>query len=325
MSNRLGAVAAAATLVGLLLTFGGCGPGQDGTWPDKPGPKVVVSFAPLYSLAVGVAGDDATVKTVMTSSGPHDFNPTDTDARLLSKADLFFINGLKLDNDLAAKLQKSGGNAGLKVIDLGSRIPVGRLLEGEHDHDHNHDHGHHHDHAIDPHVWMSPDHAVTMVEGIRDALTEADPAHADGYTRRAAESVAKLQQLKADGVALLKDKADKKLVTFHESLGYFGKAFGLTVVGVVQKKPGVEPNAKELADLIRLCRGGNVRLIAVEPQYTANTSAQAVLDELKRKGIADAELVEIDTLETVQPAALTAGWYETRMRANLAALAAKMK
>lgn len=323
--HRLGLVLAAAVPLGLLAALPGCGGGgPDGTWPDRPGPKVVVSFAPLYSFAVNVAGDDAVVKNVMTTDGPHDFNPTDTDARLLRRADLFLINGLKLDNDLAAKLQKNSGNAALKVVDLGSRIPARQLLVADHDHDdeHHHDH-HHHDH--DPHVWLGPDQAVFLVEGIRDALKEADPAHADGYTQRAAAYVDTLRKLKADGLELLKGKQDRKLVTFHESLGYFGEAFKLRIVGSVQKKPGVEPNAEELSDLLKVCRGGNVRLIAVEPQYTAHTSAKTVLDELRRNGVPDAELVEIDPLETVRPDGLTAGWYESRMRANLQSLAAKMK
>lgn len=318
-------VLAAVVPLGLFAALPGCGGGPDGTWPEGTKPKVVVSFAPLYSFALNVAGDDAVVKNIMTTDGPHDFNPTDADARLLRRADLFLINGLKLDNDLAAKLQKNSGNATLKVVDLGSRIPERQLLVAEHDHDHGHHHDHHHDHDRDPHVWLGPDQAVVMVEGIRDALAAADPAHADGYAKRAAEYVETLKKLKADGLELLKDKGDRKLVTFHESLGYFGEAFQLRIVGSVQKKPGVEPNAQELADLLKVCRGGKVRLIAVEPQYTAHTSAKTVLDELRRNGVPDAELVEIDPLETAQPAALTAGWYESRMRANLQALAAKMK
>ncbi len=34
---------------------------------------------------------------MMTTTGPHHFNPTDKDARLLRRADLFFVNGIGLD------------------------------------------------------------------------------------------------------------------------------------------------------------------------------------------------------------------------------------
>ena len=309
-----------------FLPFLGCGASDD-PWPaDRRGPKIVVSFAPIYCFAANVAGDDAVVKSLMSTSGPHEFNPTDVEARLLRKADLLFINGLGLDEEMAKALKKGSGNRNMKVIELGERIPDEKLLgsAGHHDHGdgHKHDHG---EGGHDPHVWLSPEQAAVMVEGIRDELKAADSGHAADYDRRATEYVAKLRDLKAQGLALLNDKKDRKLVTFHESLSYFARDFNLAIEGVVEKKPGVEPNSDEMNALIKLCVEKKVRLIAVEPQYTSNTSAKAILDELKRKGIADAELVEIDPLETVTPTALTADWYTRRMQDNLKALADRMK
>ena len=55
-------------LLAALLPFG-CGSGPDGVWPDRPGPKVVVSFAPVYCWAVNVAGDDAVVKNMFGHAG----------------------------------------------------------------------------------------------------------------------------------------------------------------------------------------------------------------------------------------------------------------
>jgi ABC-type Zn uptake system ZnuABC Zn-binding protein ZnuA len=109
------------------------------------------------------------------------------------------------------------------------------------------------------------------------------------------------------------------------SLSYFARSFDLTIAGVVEKSPGVEPNIDELNEIVALCAKEGVRLIAVEPQYGSNTSAAAIVKELQRRGIADAALVEIDPLETVTPNALTPGWYEMKMRSNLAALRDAMK
>jgi zinc transport system substrate-binding protein len=307
---------------GLAVLPLGCGGGGDG-WPERPGPKVVVSFAPIYCWAANVAGDDALVKNMMTTTGPHDFNPTDTDARLVQNADLFFINGLGLDDGTAAKVKV--GNPKLRVVELGATIPAGELLEGVCRHQH-HGHDHPHEHGPDAHLWMSPDYAIRMTEAIRDEFKKADPERAANYDRRAAEYVARLRVLKAEGLEMLKGKTDRKLVSFHESLAYFARTFDLTVAGVVQTKPGQEPNLDELKQLVKMCRDKQVRLVAVEPQYTANTSAKAVLAELHRDGaVPDAVLVEIDTLETVTPQALTPTWYVDRMRANLAALAGAMK
>lgn len=313
---------AVIAVLGLLF----CGCGQDDSWPtDRRGPKVVVSFAPLYCFAVNVAGTDAVVKPVMTSSGPHHFNPTDSDARLLRRADLMFTNGLGLDSELATTLKRGSGNRKLRIVELGAKIPPAQLIDAApHEHKPGEPH-HHHDSPYDPHVWLSPDRAAEMVVGLRDELKTFDSDHATGYDERAAAYLDKLKQLKAYGVAALAGKSDRKLITFHESLAYFARTFDLEIVGVVQQQPGVEPTEQDVIKLIQLCKERGVRLIAVEPQYSANTSAKTLRDRLMREGIPDVELVEIDPLETVTADELTEDWYERKMRANLDILAQKMK
>src|SRR4051812_4483754 len=91
------AVLLAFTAAAVLAALPGCGSGDTG-WPDRPGKKIVVSFAPIYCFVANVAGDDAVVRNIMTGSGPHHFNPTDVEARMVQKADLFFVNGLGIDD-----------------------------------------------------------------------------------------------------------------------------------------------------------------------------------------------------------------------------------
>jgi zinc transport system substrate-binding protein len=313
------------TIALVAVWIPGCNSRED-VWPkDHSGPKVVVSFAPLYCFAVNVAGDDAVVRNMMTTSGPHHFNPTDKDARLLQRADLFLINGIGLEGDKPATLARSSGNKKLQIVDLGSLIPEDKLFEGSCHHDHGD--GVKHDHGKDPHVWLSPDYAILQVQGIRDALKNADPDHAAGYDQRAAAYIKKLEQLKADGVELFKGKSDRNIVTFHDSMTYFARTFGINIVGVVQKNPGTEPNSKNLAELIGLCADEKhpVRIITVEPQYGTSSSASEVVKELRHRKVPDPTLVEFDPLETVTQGDLTPEWYEIKMRANIEALAKAMK
>jgi ABC-type Zn uptake system ZnuABC Zn-binding protein ZnuA len=308
-SGRAIAVVLVATLAVFAVTA--CS-GRSGDWPDRPGPKVVVSFAPIYCFTANVAGQDAVVRNMMTTTGPHSFNPTDVEARLLRRADIFFVNGLGLDEGVADSLKRGSGNRTLKIVELAGRLPTEQLLAGlKHE---GHDHGPH-----DPHVWLDPELAAVMAEGIRDELKSSDHEHAADYDRRTAEYADRLRALRAEGRKLLEGKAERRMVTFHESLGYFARAFDLTVAGVVQKKPGVEPDKAALEEVIAVCKMQGVRLIAVEPQY-GTASADTILRELERAGIKGAALVVIDPLETCRPDELDAGWYERKMRANLEAL-----
>lgn len=317
----------------LLALAPGCGSKKPddaknpGDWPAKPGPKVVVSFAPLYCFAAAVAGDDAVVRNVMTTTGPHDFDPKKEDMKLAAGADLFFCVGLELDEDKAGAMKTGSGNTNLKIVQLGARVDPKKLLEGVCTHDHGDGKAHDHKHGHDPHLWLSPDHAITFVNAIRDELKAADPAHAAGYDGRAAAYVATLTKLKSDGQALLKGKKDNRIVTFHDALGYFSECYGIDVRGVLTQKPGQEPDQKELKKLIAICTDANkpTRVIAVEPQYSTSTSGETLRKELLAKGLTDAVLVEVDTLETVKPDELKVEWYETKMRANLDVLAKALK
>jgi ABC-type Zn uptake system ZnuABC Zn-binding protein ZnuA len=128
---------------------------------------------------------------------------------------------------------------------------------------------------------------------------------------------------------MLADKKNKRIVSFHDALGYFSRTFGIEVADVIELGPGDEPTAKHLAELVELCRNKEkpVAAITVEPQYPKSSSAAVVQKELTAKGVA-IELVTVDPLETADPVELKkegAGWYEARMRQNLKALADVLK
>ena len=312
----------AAALAGLT----GCAD-DGGNWPGGAGPKVVVSFAPLLSIAKNVLGERGSLKTIVSNSGPHGADVKLTEAVVLRKADLFFINGLGLENRTAAKLVKAAGNKNLKLVDLGATIPVQELLEGcGCDHDHGageaHDHG---DDDTDAHVWLGLDHAARFASTMAEELAVADPAEAEGYRARAAAYRAKLEALKAEGRALLKDKKERKFLPLHGSMQYFAKTFDLIMLDPIQATPGKEPTPKKLEQIVELCRTSGTRVIAVEPQFSGQSAAKRIADELKRRGMADVVAVEIDPLETGRIEDIDAAWYETKMRANVVALAAVLR
>jgi ABC-type Zn uptake system ZnuABC Zn-binding protein ZnuA len=309
-----------------IIAISGCHGGPDG-WSDKPGPKVIAYFPPIYSLAASVAGDDAQVISLLTNKGPHDYDPRASDARKLRRADLFLTIGLGLDDAVAEKLSRTCGNANLRLVELGERLPKEMLREGtctcgheldsEAEHDHNH--------GFDPHVWMGIPEAIAMVDIIRAQLSELDPAHAEQYKRRAEALTARLGELQSEGKARLEAKKEKaRLVTHHDSLYYFARCIGAEIVDAIEL-PGREPSSKRLKQLVNTCKSKNVRLIAVEPQYPSNKGAQAVLNELRLKGIDDPEFVELDPMETADQADLTPDFYERHMRANIDRLAQVLK
>lgn len=68
---------------------------------------------------------------------------------------------------------------------------------GEEEHE-GHDHSEEgHSHAYDPHVWLSPERAITLVENIRDSLVAKYPEKKDAFETNAAAYIEKLDALDA--------------------------------------------------------------------------------------------------------------------------------
>lgn len=304
-----------------LLLVTGCEKKTENVWPDKRGPKVLTSFVPVDCFALNVVGNDGVVEPILTGQGPHGHDdPGSNHLKMANKTDVMFIIGLGVDEKLAEKIKEASGNPNFKLVELAEEIDEKCLIKTEPGHhDDGHDHG-----DKDPHVWLSPKLVGKLVEAIRDKMKEVDPAHAAGYDARAAAYLAKLEQLEKDGIAMLKDKKERKIIAFHDSLRYFGQCFGIEIADSIQVKPGIDPSQTHLKELIELCKKDKIRIIAVEPQFPSNTSAGTVLKALKDAGI-DAEFVVIDPLETADAKELTPDLYEKTMRANLDRLAKALK
>jgi ABC-type Zn uptake system ZnuABC Zn-binding protein ZnuA len=323
------AYSAVAVGLGLVVGFVGCASAPD-PWQGKPTPRVVATFPPLYCFARGVLGDRGSAHSLCDVTGPHHFELSANDTYWLRGADLFVANGLGLDR-FSDRADQTSQNPRLAYLRVGDRLPKDLLLEAEHDdehdkgkpgHAHDHEHGEH-----DPHVWLGTPQAVRVVELIRDELKKIDAAHADDYDKSAAKYVQDLKNLQKDGEGLLKDAKDRKIISFHDSLRYFAKSYGLEIVDVIEAGPGVEATAPEMTNLVKKCVAEKVRVIAVEPQYPKSTSARVLQQELQKKNH-KVELVEIDPLETADAKELEkegARWYEKKMRDNLERLAKSLK
>ncbi|MBI1913193.1 MAG: zinc ABC transporter substrate-binding protein [Planctomycetes bacterium] len=313
-----------------LAVWSGCGSLPDG-WDDQPGPpRVLVSFPPLYSFVKNVGGDQAGVICLCTDTGPHEyeFNPNQTIK--LKRADLFFANGLRLDDHFTDKMVDGTSNKKLLYRKLGDTLPAALRKKkeeeaGKHDED-----GHHHG-AFDPHVWLGIPQAISMVERIRDDLKKVDSSHAALYDKTAKDYIARLEKLHHDGREKLKGLKNVPVITFHESMDYFADSFGLNVIGSIHPDTGVEQNPNITA-LIKKCAAlpkekKRLVLIAVEPQYPEKAAEilKKQIEDPKKTGIEKVVIVTIDPLETCSNDDLSADWYVKRMEKNLDTLAKSAK
>ena len=59
----------------------------------------------------------------------------------------------------------------------------------------------------------------------------------------------------------------RSIITFHEAFPYFAREFGLKIAAVMEREPGSEPSAKELAETVDLIKKTGIAALFSEPQY----------------------------------------------------------
>jgi len=223
---------------------------------NAAGLRIVTSFYPIYLATLNVARDVPGVE-VINMTRPltgclHDYQLTPDDLVGLGKADIFIVNGAGMEAFLDKAVQQVPR---LKLIQASDGIALMSTAG-----------------VINPHIWVSVSLHMQQVENIAADLARLDPDHAALYRKNAACYRAKLDTLRTAMRAGLQNVRTRDIITFHEAFPYFAREFGLNVVAVIEREPGSEPSARELAHAITLVRQTGVQAIFAEPQYSAKAA-----------------------------------------------------
>jgi zinc/manganese transport system substrate-binding protein len=243
-------------------------------WPNQhqaaviPPVRVMVSFSILEDIVRQVGGDDVSVTSLIgPDSDAHGFEPNPDQARLLSKAQLFVINGLGLEGWLT-RLTGSAQYRGTIIIATRGINPITTTEAGETAP------------APDPHAWQDPRNAIVYADNIRRALAVVDPAHAESYRQRFRQYRAELEALdrrvRDELSAIPAEK--RRVITSHDAFAYYGKAYGVTFLAPEGISTDTEPSARTIAGLIRQIRREGIKALFVE-----NISDPRLIDQIARE------------------------------------------
>jgi zinc/manganese transport system substrate-binding protein len=232
--------------------------------------SVIATYSILGDWVGRVGGEHVRLTTLVGPGGDaHTYEPTPQDSAAVADAALLFENGLGFEVWLDRLFEASGSRATRVVVT--QKIP-GRTFSDDHGHS-----------ETDPHVWHDPEFAIEMVQSIAAALIKADPSHADDYQKNAEAYVSELQELKTwiqSQIATLPDSR-RKLVTTHDTFGYFADRFGFqvsSVMGTVSSEVA-DPSAAQIAAIIETIRREQVPAIFAEnilnPQLTEQVAREA--------------------------------------------------
>jgi ABC-type Zn uptake system ZnuABC Zn-binding protein ZnuA len=218
--------------------------------------QVVTTVAPHADLVREIGGDRIdVVQLIPDGTDSHTFEPRPSDAASLHAADLIVLNGLHLETP-TQRMADANKRPETAYLVLGDTTigPADYLFDfsfPESKGDPN------------PHLWMNVAYARNYAQLIASELAALDPDNADYYQANFTTLAARmdlLDQAIFQAVAVLPEN-NRKLLTYHDSWAYFGRRYGMQVIGAIQPNDFGEPSPREVAALIDQIRANSLPAI----------------------------------------------------------------
>ncbi|HFR3654693.1 TPA: ZinT/AdcA family metal-binding protein [Streptococcus suis] len=301
--------------VGLLflsvsaLLLGACG---NSTAFEDGKLNIVTTFYPVYEFTKQVAGDEANVDLlVKAGTEVHGYEPSAKDIARIQEADAFVYE----NENMETWVHDVEGSIDTEKVNVISATEGMLLLPGGEEEHEGHDHSEEgHSHAYDPHVWLSPERAITLVENIRDSLVAKYPEKKDAFETNAAAYIEKLDALDAKYSETLSAAKQKYFVTQHTAFAYLALDYGLKQVSITGVAADEDPTPSRLAELTEYINKYGIKYI-----YFEENASKSVAETLaKETGV---QLDVLNPLESLTDEDMKNGKdYISVMEDNLTAL-----
>ncbi|MGH7132063.1 MAG: metal ABC transporter substrate-binding protein [Phycisphaerales bacterium] len=218
--------------------------------------KVVVSIPPLKGLVEPLLPAGSTIEVLIPpGASEHGYELPPQKLAAASMADLIITVGLGLEPQIE-KFMKDRPRAGRKEVRFadvpGLSLPGADKHAG---HDHK-DHDHDHDHTIDPHLWLDPVAAKSLVGRLGEVL---------GVAPAAAKQQQRIDQVDAAYRSTLGAAKRRTIVVAHDAYGHLAKRYGLEVIALSGLNAG-EPKPADLKKAADVMRDKGLTTIFIEPQ-----------------------------------------------------------
>jgi zinc/manganese transport system substrate-binding protein len=112
-----------------------------------------------------------------------------------------------------------------------------------------------------PHIQTDPRNIALVAAALGARLQQVDPAHAGEYAKAQAGFAERWQQAIARWTAQAAPLKGAPVVSQHKAFVYLYDWLGLKEVAVLEPKPGVEPTASHLQEVLSTLKGAPARMV----------------------------------------------------------------
>ena len=240
--------------------------------PAQAALRVLTCEPEWAALTRELAGDLAEVDSATTAlQDPHRIEARPSLLAKARRADLLVCTGAELEMGWLPLLQRQAGNGRIQpgqpgYFEASAQVP---LLERPTQLDRAQGDVHA---AGNPHVQLDPHRVARIAAALAQRLAQVDPANASRYAERNTDFQARWQAAMARWEAQGARLKGVPVVVHHKGFTYLADWLGLVVVGDLEPKPGVEPSAAHLAELLDALKARPARMILRAAYQSAQPS-----------------------------------------------------
>lgn len=241
---------------------------NDDKTADDDGKIVVgVTILPQADFVRNIMGDRADI-IVMTPPGanPHTYEPSPDQLRSISNAKIYFKVGSGIDFERTWFEKLEDINPDMIIVDGSKNIEI---MDN------------------DPHIWLSPRNAITMIDNFYNEIIKIDPEYKNFYEKNKDRYIKELENLDNDLRNKFSRYDNKAFLTYHPSFSYFAQEYGLNQIAI--EFEGKEPTPQHISRCIDVAKKLNLSYVFIEPQMPLRY-AKSIADEI------DGTIVYIDPL-----------------------------
>lgn len=251
--------------------------------PKETSTTVSVSILPQKYFVEQIAGTLLHINVLVPpGSSPHNYSVLPSQMKDLAKSKLWLQIGL-LTFEEVWKEKFAEINKNLVIVNCSEGV---NLLAGTCEEEHDHEQDHHE--AFDPHIWAAPAESKILARNTFEALKKAFPEYATTFEANYAKFEARIDSLSAQISTKLAPFANRGILIFHPTLGYFARQFKMNQIAL--EMDGKEPSPKHMKDMVDVAHEQNIHIVFIQKEFDSENALQ-----LSRE--IDGEVVTIDPLD----------------------------